>query len=138
MQVAASSIVAYFCSHKQILFYRNFYEYNGAKHMCKWYLHILQSLIYVVSAILDLYANTNQGPKLICHATFFKLTRKWLCWPIRFKDDVCVEMPGVLQRTMNNYALWKKFSKCVKFGTKSTHFYHFFFKVRCHNGFTTT
>ena len=38
----------------------------------------------------------------------------------------------VLQRTLKNYALWKIFSKCVKFGTKSTHFEkkYFFFKVR--------
>ena len=29
---------------------------------------------------------------------------------------------GVLQRTLKNYALWKKNSKSLKFGTKSTHF----------------
>ena len=29
---------------------------------------------------------------------------------------------AVLQRTLKNYALWKNFSKCVKFGTKSTQF----------------
>ena len=28
----------------------------------------------------------------------------------------------MLQRTFKNYALWKFFSKCVKFGTQSTHF----------------
>ena len=28
----------------------------------------------------------------------------------------------MLQRTLKNYALWKIFSKCVKFGIKSTHF----------------
>ena len=29
---------------------------------------------------------------------------------------------ALLQRTLKNYALWKIISKCVKFGTKSTHF----------------
>ena len=32
----------------------------------------------------------------------------------------------LLQRTLKNYALWKKFSKCVKFGTESTHTLFFF------------
>ena len=29
---------------------------------------------------------------------------------------------ALLQRTLKNYALWRNFSKCVKFGTRSTHF----------------
>ena len=35
-------------------------------------------------------------------------------------------MTALLQRTLKTYALWKMFSKCVKFGTKSTHFNFFF------------
>ena len=34
-------------------------------------------------------------------------------------------MTALLQRTLKTYALWKMFSKCVKFGTKSTHFNFF-------------
>ena len=40
---------------------------------------------------------------------------------------------GVLQRTLKNYALWKKFSKCVKFGTKSTHFEKKYFWKKIEN-----
>ena len=42
-------------------------------------------------------------------------------------------LPALLQRTLKNYALWKKFSKCIKFGTKSTHFQKNFFLSKCVN-----
>ena len=40
---------------------------------------------------------------------------------------------ALLQRTLKNYALWKFFSKCVKFGTQSTHLEKKYFFSKCVN-----
>ena len=39
-----------------------------------------------------------------------------------FNIQLALREKGLWQRTLKNYALWKYFSKCVKFGTQSTHF----------------
>ena len=103
------------------------------------YKTLLKSLQYVPllrvnNTWLSSEFTVHDSPQSLQYMTLLKslqymtLLRVYSTW---LSSEFTVQDP-LLQRTLKNYALWKKISKCVKFGTKSTHFEkkYFFFKVR--------
>ena len=99
--------------------------HTGTCNCHAWLLYLCNCKVWLLSRsdTLPVCENT-RGPRA--------LTVMTLHWPFVRGAYICISAAPLLQRTLKNYVLWKKFSKCVKFGTKSTHFEkkYFFFKVR--------
>ena len=73
---------------------------------CSIYACFAYHFLYYLSALIKI---TMHG-----HNKYFDVDITGLQEPYIFS--------ALLQRTLKNYALWKFYSKCIKFGTKPTHF----------------